>query len=64
LHDLDVTYKTVRKYLEGNYDEFENAYLEGADLVGLRGYEFQAAVWLWVRQLGNQAKNLKQLSLV
>ena len=58
--DFDAPYKDIT----GKYSEYEEAYLEGAWLTNLRGYEFQAIVWVWVRYVANTRNQLTQLTLL
>lgn len=57
--NLDAPYKDIT----GNYGEYESAYLEGGWLTGLRGYEFQAIIWVWVRYVAHTRNQLTQLTL-
>lgn len=46
-----------------HYTEYADAYREGARVVGLRGYEFQAILWVWVRHCVTLRVTPRQLVL-
>lgn len=46
------------------YDEFAQAYRIGAQAAGLRGYEFQAVLWVWVRYAVASKVTPRQLVLL
>jgi len=50
--------------ITNRYDIYQDAYLEGAWIAGLKGYEFQAIVWVWVRYIANTRNQLTQLTLL
>lgn len=58
--DYTYPYSDITK----RYEEYEAAYQAGASVVGLRGYEFQAVVWIWIRYCAHSQVNVTQLPLL
>ena len=45
----DAPTKVISKEVSKRYSEYAQAYAEAATEIGIRGYEFQAILWVWVR---------------
>lgn len=60
----DAPTKVVSREVARRYDEYAEAYRIASEGTGLRGYEFQAVLWVWVRYCVAQHVTPLQLTLL
>jgi hypothetical protein len=60
----DAPTRVISREVSSRYDEYALAYQVAAEGTGLRGYEFQAVLWVWVRYCVSQHVTPLQLTLL